>query len=165
MFTYIPELEWHLVERIPPPRPNSPFLYSLIDTSHLNTPGSFLQDPCAIMWNVKEIEMKVLDLSLYWYPNQKVMVPCYEPRPIVRLQVRVLITWVKTLWRLICFNLLFTHQWHMENASSHSRHCLRCPWARHRPVTLLVGRCSRSCSPFTHLLYTAGVFVCVHACV
>ena len=39
---------------------------------------------------------------------------------------------------------------------------LRCPWARHRPVTLLVGRLGMCGSPFTHLLYT--LCVCAPVC-
>lgn len=34
MFT----LEWHSVKLIPLPRPDSPLLYSLVDTSQLNMP-------------------------------------------------------------------------------------------------------------------------------
>ena len=66
--------EWHSVEHIPPPRPNSPLLYSLIDTSHLPMPDypPRKKKKEKHPFNVKRWEEKKnLDLSLYLDAHQE----------------------------------------------------------------------------------------------
>ena len=55
-FVWIKEqLKWHSVDCITPPRPSSPLLYPLIDTSHLNIQKTLIKS-----WKIKET------LSCWW---------------------------------------------------------------------------------------------------